>query len=246
MDLENKVAIITGGARGIGYGIAKKLAEQGADIVICDVNEQTLSEAEKSLAQTGRKVLALKVDVTNSKSVQDLIDQTVEKFGKIDILVNNAGITKDTLIMRMDEAQWDAVINVNLKGVFNCTKAVIKPMMKKRYGKIINIASIIGQIGNPGQVNYAASKGGVIALTKTVAKEVASRNITVNALAPGFIQTAMTDVLSEEVKTSMLKLIPLGKLGTAENIADAVVFFASDNSSYITGQVLRVCGGMVT
>ncbi|MDD4203015.1 MAG: 3-oxoacyl-[acyl-carrier-protein] reductase [Candidatus Omnitrophica bacterium] len=246
MELENKVAIITGGARGIGYAIAQKLADEGANIAICDVNEQTLSEAEKELSKTGRKVLALKVDVTNSKSVQEFIDQVIEKLGKIDILVNNAGITKDTLIMRMDEAQWDSVINVNLKGVFNCTKAVIKPMMKQRYGKIINIASIIGQIGNPGQVNYAASKGGVIALTKTVAKEVASRNINVNALAPGFIQTAMTDVLSEDVKNSMLKLIPLGKLGTADNIADAVVFFASEKSSYITGQVLRVCGGMVT
>ena len=246
MTLKDKVSIVTGGARGIGFAISQKLAHEGSNIAICDVNEEALSEASQQLQKAGVKVLTSKVDVTKSAEVGELINQVIGELGKIDILVNNAGITKDTLLMRMSEEQWDAVLNVNLKGTFNCTKAVIKPMMKQRFGAIVNIASIIGQIGNPGQANYAASKGAVIAFTKTVAKELASRNIRANAIAPGFIQTAMTDVLSDEVKETMLKHIPLAKLGQPEDVANAVLFLSSENSSYITGQVLRVCGGMVT
>jgi len=246
MILKNKVSVITGAARGIGYNIAKKFADQGSDIAICDVSEETLNKAKESLDKTGRTVLTDKVDVTNLAEVQAFIQKVLDKFGKIDILVNNAGITRDGLLVRMGEADWDAVLNVNLKGAFNCTKAVAKPMMKQRFGKVVNLASIIGIIGNAGQANYAASKGGIIAFTKSVAKELAPRNINVNAIAPGFIQTKMTDVLSEENKTTMLKLIPLGKFGTAEDVADVALFLVSDNSAYITGQVIQVDGGMVT
>ena len=246
MILANKVSVITGGARGIGLAIAEKLAKEGTDIAICDVNDESLNTARSELEKTGRKVLTSKVDVTNFGEVQSFVQKILDNFGKIDILINNAGITRDGLLVRMGEADWDAVINVNLKGTFNCTKALAKPMMKQRGGKIINIASIIGIIGNAGQANYAASKGGIIAFTKSIAKELAPRNINVNAIAPGFIQTDMTAVLAENVRNEMLKLIPLGKFGTPSDVADLVVFLVSDNSAYITGQVIQVDGGMVT
>jgi len=246
MILKGKTSIITGGGRGIGKALALKLAQEGSNVAICDVNAEVLEESKKDIEATGRTVLAEKVDVTNLKEVQDFIQKALDKFGKIDILINNAGITRDGLLVRMNDADWDAVLNVNLKGTFNCTKAVAKTMMKQRSGKIVNIASIIGLIGNPGQSNYAASKGGVIALTKSVAKELASRNINVNAIAPGFIETQMTAKLSEDVKNEIKKQIPLGKWGSAEDVANVALFLVSDASAYITGQVVQVDGGMVT
>jgi 3-oxoacyl-[acyl-carrier protein] reductase len=245
MRLKDKVTLITGGARGIGKAIALTFAAQGADIIVADVN---LEEAQKTAAEIegmGRKAMALSVDVTSFEKVEEALNKILDKFTKVDILVNNAGITKDNLMLRMSPADWDAVINVNLKGTFNCTKAVSRPMIKQRTGRIINIASIIGIMGNAGQANYAASKGGVIALTKTAAKELASRNINVNAIAPGFIQTAMTDKLPEEVKAKMMEAIPLGTLGTPQDVANACLFLASEESSYITGQTIVVDGGMV-
>ncbi len=246
MILKDKVSIITGAARGIGFSIAETMANQGSHIAICDVNEASLEEARKKLEVTGRTIFTAKVDVTNYADVEGFVQKVLDKFGKIDILVNNAGITRDGLLVRMDDKAWDAVLSVNLKGAFNCTKAVARPMMKQRGGRIVNMASIIGLIGNAGQANYAASKGGLIAFTKSIAKELASRNINVNAIAPGFIQTDMTSVLPENVKNEMLKLIPLNKFGTAKDVADLALFLVSDSSSYITGQVIQVDGGMVT
>ncbi len=245
MRLQDKVALITGGARGIGRSIALLLAREGADVAVADVN---LAEAEKTGAEIealGRKSLAVNMDVTDLSKVEEAINKILDKFAKVDILVNNAGITKDNLLLRMGQAEWDAVINVNLKGTFNCIKAVSKAMIKQRTGKIINIASIIGIIGNAGQANYSASKAGIIALTKTAAKELASRNINVNAIAPGFIQTDMTAKLSEELRQKMLANIPLGKLGNPEDVANACLFLASSESDYITGQTIIVDGGMV-
>jgi len=246
MILQNKVTIITGGARGIGFAMAKRFAEQGSDLALCDVNQDALNTAQAELEKTGRTVLTGKVDVTKYSEVEQFVQKVLDKFGKTDILINNAGITRDGLLVRMNEADWDMVLNVNLKGAFNCTKAVAKPMMKQRGGKIVNVASIIGIIGNAGQANYAASKGGIIAFTKSIAKELASRNVNVNAIAPGFIQTDMTAVLPEDTKKLMLNLIPLGKFGTAEDVADLALFLVSDSSAYITGQVIQVDGGMVT
>ncbi len=246
MRLKNKVSVITGGARGIGFVIAQKFAGEGSNIAICDVDEEGLNKAFHQLQQSGREVLIGKVDVTKFDEVQTFIQKILDKFGRIDILINNAGITRDSLLVRMGESDWDAVLDVNLKGTFNCTKASAKPMMKQRGGRIINIASIIGITGNPGQANYAASKGGIIAFTKSIAKELASRNINVNAIAPGFIETEMTLKLSEEVRNNILKLIPLGKFGQAGNVADLALFLVSDDSTYITGQVIQVDGGMVT
>jgi len=246
MILKDKVSIVTGGARGIGKAIALKLAKEGSNIAICDVNEEVLQAAKKEIESTGRQALTDKVDVTNLQDVQKFTQKVLDKFGKIDILINNAGITRDGLLVRMNDADWDAVLNVNLKGTFNCAKQVAKTMMKQRAGRIINIASIIGIVGNAGQANYAASKGGVIALTKSIAKELAARNVTVNAIAPGFIQTDMTDKLPEDVKNSIMKQIPLNKLGTVEDVANVALFLVSDASSYITGQVVQVDGGMVT
>lgn len=245
MLVEERISFITGAARGIGRAIADRLAEDGSDLAICDVDTQALEAAKKELEDKGRRVIAEKVDVTNFEEVQAFVQKILDKFGKIDILINNAGITRDSLAVRMQDADWDAVINVNLKGAFNCIKACAKPMMKQRYGKIVNIASIIGLIGNAGQANYAASKGGLIALTKTVAKELASRSVNVNAVAPGFIKTAMTDKLSEELKQQLLKLIPLGRMGVPRDVANAVMFLISENSAYMTGQVVQVDGGMV-
>ncbi len=237
--------MVTGGARGIGREIALLFAREGADIALCDVNAEVLGATQKEIESLGRSAVTGIVDVTKSDQVESFVQKTLDKFKKIDILVNNAGITKDGLLVRMSESDWDAVIAVNLKGAFNCTKAVSKIMMKQRGGRIVNMASIIGIMGNAGQANYAASKGGLIALTKTVAKELASRNVRANAIAPGFIQTDMTAKLPENVKTEMLKYVPLAKFGTVTDVANLALFLASDNSSYITGQVIQVDGGMV-
>lgn len=245
MKIKDKISFITGGARGIGFAIAKKFAKEGSNIAICDVNEEALEKASSEIRSSGREVLTGKIDVTKADDVQSFVQKILDKFGRIDILINNAGITRDGLLVRMSEADWDAVLGVNLKGAFNCSKAVAKPMMKQRSGRIVNIASIIGITGNAGQANYAASKGGIIAFTKSVAKELASRGINVNAIAPGFIQTDMTSKLSEELKEGLLKLIPLGSLGTADDVAEAALFFSCEESAYITGQVLKVDGGMV-
>lgn len=240
MKLKDKVALVTGSAQGIGKAVAAALAKEGAGVVISDVN---LELAEKTASEIGA-VMAIKLNVADLADVEAGVKAIVEKTGKIDILVNNAGITKDGLLVRMKKEDWDAVINVNLTGVFNCTKVISSLMMKQRSGKIVNIASIVGQMGNFGQANYAASKGGVIAFTKTVARELAARGVTANAIAPGFIQTAMTDKLTDEVKQKMMEQIPLGKLGMPEDIANAVVFLASSDADYITGQILAVNGGM--
>ncbi|HTY44802.1 MAG TPA: 3-oxoacyl-[acyl-carrier-protein] reductase [Patescibacteria group bacterium] len=245
MRLKNQVAFITGSAQGIGREIAMTFAAEGADVVVSDVNLEKATQTSQEIEGLGRKSLALQTDVTKGEQVDEAINKILDKFGKVDILVNNAGITKDNLLLRMSEADWDAVINVNLKGTFNCTKAVSKVMIKQRKGKIINIASIIGIIGNAGQANYSASKAGIIALTKTTAKELAARNINVNAVAPGFIQTDMTAKLSEELKQKMLQVIPLNALGTPADVAKACLFLASEESNYITGQTLVVDGGMV-
>jgi 3-oxoacyl-[acyl-carrier protein] reductase len=243
--LKGKAAMVTGGGRGIGKEIALVFAGEGCDIALCDVNQETLDSAQKEIEALGRQCLTGVVDVTRSDQVDGFVQKCVDKFGKIDILVNNAGITRDTLLVRMSDADWDAVLGVNLKGAFNCMKAVAKVMMKQRDGRIVNMASIIGLVGNAGQANYAASKGGLISLTKTVAKELASRNVRVNAIAPGFIQTDMTAKLPENVKSEMLKHVPLGKMGTVADVANLALFLASDDSSYITGQVITVDGGMV-
>ncbi|MFD3445468.1 3-oxoacyl-[acyl-carrier-protein] reductase [Microbacteriaceae bacterium 4G12] len=244
--LKEKVALVTGASRGIGRAVALELAKQGAKVVVNYAgNEAKANEVVDEIKALGSEAIAVKADVANAEEVADMVKKTVEAFGKVDILVNNAGITKDNLLMRMKEEEWDAVINTNLKGVFLCTKAVSRHMMRQRFGRIINIASVVGVTGNPGQANYVAAKAGVIGFTKTAAKELAARNITVNALAPGFIVTDMTDILAEDVKQEMLKLIPLAKFGEADDIANAVTFFASDRSGYVTGQTLHVDGGMV-
>ena len=245
MRLKDKVALITGGARGIGRAIGLTFAREGADIAVADVNLEIAQQTVLEIQNLGRKAMALEMDVTNYEKVEEGVNKILDKMGKVDILVNNAGITKDNLLLRMSQADWDAVINVNLKGTFNCIKAVSKPMIKQRSGRIISIASIIGLMGNPGQANYAASKAGISALTKTVAKELASRNVNANAVAPGFIQTEMTAKLPEDVKKKMLEAIPLAKLGTPQDVANICLFLASDEASYITGQVITIDGGMV-
>lgn len=244
--LNNKCAIITGATRGIGKAIALELANLGADLVIGYRSaDKEAEELKESIENLGRKVILAKGDVSDSEYAKNLVKLCKENFGKIDILINNAGITKDNLILRMKENEFDDVINVNLKGTFNCAKEVSSVMLRQKYGKIINMASVIGLIGNAGQANYAASKAGVIALTKSMAKELGSRGITVNAVAPGFIETDMTANLSEEIKTTVKNSIALRKLGQPEDIAKLVAFLASDNSNYITGQVINVDGGMV-
>ncbi|ELC8424099.1 TPA: 3-oxoacyl-[acyl-carrier-protein] reductase [Clostridium perfringens] len=244
--LKDKVAIVTGGTRGIGRAIALKLADHGANIVINYRNSDKEAEELKAiLEEKGVKVLAVKCDISNFEDSKNLMDKCKEVFGKIDILVNNAGITKDTLIMRMKEEDFDNVIDVNLKGTFNCAKHASAIMLKQRFGKIINMTSVVGIAGNAGQVNYAASKAGVIGLTKSLAKELGSRGITVNAVAPGFINTDMTASLSEKVKEEASKNIPLKRLGDPEDVANLVRFLASDAANYITGQVINVDGGMV-
>lgn len=244
--LNGKVVIVTGAARGIGQAIATKMAAAGADIALCDLQKDWLVETETLVKNLGRRAATYAVDVSKTEDVQAVVDQVEKDFGRIDVLVNNAGITKDTFLVRMTESDWDSVLSVNLKGAFLFTKAVARPMMKQRSGNIVNMASIIGLIGNAGQCNYAASKAGLIALTKSVAKELASRNIRCNAVAPGFIQTKMTDKLPEDIRKKMLEAIPLGRFGVPEDVANVVLFLASDDSAYVTGQVLTVCGGMVT
>ena len=244
--LEGKVAIVTGAARGIGQAIALKMAAEGADLALCDLQQDWLAETAAKVAEKGRKALCYAVDVSSGEAVTAVVGQIAKDFGKIDILVNNAGITKDGLVIRMSEADWDAVLGVNLKGTFLFSKTAARFMMKARYGAIVNIASIVGLIGNAGQCNYSASKGGVVALTKSLAKELASRNIRANAVAPGFIHSKMTEVLPEDVKKRMWEAIPLGRFGEPEDVANTVVFLASDAAAYVTGQVVNVCGGMVT
>lgn len=246
MRLEGTVSMITGAARGIGKEIAMLFAKEGSDLAICDVDIEVLNATKNEIENdTGRKVLAGKVDVTAVKEVADYVKKILDNFGNLDILVNNAGITRDNLLIRMSEEEWDAVLDINLKGAFNCIKAAARPMMKKRSGKIINMASIIGLMGNAGQANYSASKGGLIALTKTAAKELGSRNINVNAIAPGFIRTDMTDKLADEVTEKLMGLIPLGRMGDTRDVAKLALFLACDDSAYVTGQVIQVDGGMV-
>jgi 3-oxoacyl-[acyl-carrier protein] reductase len=238
------VALVTGAAQGIGKAISLLLAKHGADIVVSDVLLEKATETAKEIEAMGRKAMAVRVDVSKLGDVDQMVDAILKQFGKVDILVNNAGITRDKLILRMSEEDWDAVLNVNLKGTFNCTRAVVRHMAKQRYGKIVSIASVTGEMGNAGQVNYAASKAGVIGLTKTIAREFAQRGINVNAIAPGYIQTPMTDVLPEKVKEDLKRLIPMDRLGQPGDVAEAVLFLVSDRSSYITGHVLNVNGGI--
>lgn len=244
--LTDKVAVVTGGSRGIGRSIALDLAKEGAKVVLFYAgNHGAAEETVSAITDLGTEAAAFQVNVADAEQVDHAFKQVIKQFGRIDILVNNAGITRDNLLMRIKEEDWDQVVDTNLKGVFLCCKAVIRPMMKQRVGRIINISSVVGVSGNPGQANYVAAKAGVIGLTKTMAKEFASRNITVNAIAPGFIQTDMTSVLDEKVKEATLASIPLGRFGSAEEIASTVSFLASDKASYITGQTLHVDGGLV-
>ncbi|GAA4871324.1 3-oxoacyl-[acyl-carrier-protein] reductase [Paenibacillus vulneris] len=243
--LAGKVALVTGASRGIGRAIALTLAEAGADVAVNYAGSAAAAAEVVSLIEgMGRKAIKVKANVASSQEVDDMFKQVLETFGKLDILVNNAGITRDNLIMRMKEEEFDEVIATNLKGVFNCVKAATRPMMKQRYGRIINISSVVGALGNPGQANYVAAKAGVIGMTKATAKELSSRGITVNAVAPGFIETDMTDKLSEDTRSQMLKQIPLARLGQPDDIAKAVRFLASDDASYMTGQTIHVDGGM--
>ena len=243
---ERKVAFVTGGSRGIGKEVALKFAENGYNIVINYVSDNTdIEKLKNEFAQKGVEALIIKADVTNSEEIENLVKEVIEKFGKIDVLVNNAGITKDNLLMRMSEEEFDKVINVNLKGTFIVTKAVIKYMMKKRSGSIINLSSVVGVAGNAGQANYSASKAGIIGFTKSIAKELASRNIRANAVAPGFIETDMTAVLSDSVKENIYNQIPLKRMGSAKEVANLIYFLGADDSSYITGQVINVDGGML-
>ena len=246
MQLEGKVALVTGASRGIGRAVAIRLAKSGAKIAVNYAGNQAAAEEVKQIIeQNGGEAILVQADISNAESVDAMVAAVMEAFGRIDILVNNAGITRDTLLMRMKEADWNAVIQTNLTGVFYVTKAVSKIMMKQRYGKIVNMSSVVGLMGNAGQANYAAAKAGVIGFTKSMAKELAARNITVNAIAPGFIATDMTAVLSDKVKEDLATNIPMGRLGEADDIASAVLFLVSDSANYITGQTLNVDGGMV-
>jgi len=245
MMLEHKVALVTGASRGIGKEVALELARNGADVVVnYSGSEEAANIVVSEIEKLGRKAIAFKANVASLSEVEAMFKETINQFGKIDILINNAGITRDNLMMRMKEAEWDAVINTNLKGVYNCMKAATRPMMKQKSGKIVNISSVVGILGNPGQVNYVAAKAGVIGMTKTVAKELASKGITVNAVAPGFIKTDMTDELNENIKEGLLAQIPLKEFGEPEDIAKTVRFLVSDDAKYITGQTLSVDGGM--
>jgi len=244
MELKGKVALVTGGAQGIGKAVALMLAHHGADVIVADVNLEKAQETAKEVEATGRGAMAVKVDITRLNDVEQMVESAIARFGKVDILINNAGIARDKLILRMTEEDWDAVLDVNLKGTFHCTKTVIKHMSKQRSGKIVNIASVVGEMGNAGQANYSASKAGVIGLTKTVAREFAQRGINVNAIAPGYIQTPMTDGLPDKAKEELKRLIPMERLGQPEDVAHAVLFLVSEASSYITGQVLNVNGGI--
>ncbi|MFH1289029.1 MAG: 3-oxoacyl-[acyl-carrier-protein] reductase [bacterium] len=244
MELKDRVSIVTGGGQGIGKAISLGLARNGAKVVIVDISQENADSMANEIETLGGSASAYKMDVSNYQEVCDTVNKILDKYGKIDILVNNAGITRDGLLLKMKEEDWDKVLGINLKGVFNCTKAVLRPMLKERWGRIVNMASIVGLIGNAGQANYSASKAGMIGFTKTVAREVASRNITVNAIAPGFIATEMTKVLPDDVKENLMKQIPLGRLGRVEDVAEIILFLVSEKAGYITGEVIRVDGGM--
>jgi len=242
---ENRVAVITGGTRGIGLAIANRLAHDGYNLVLSYRGDSAVAdEAAQQLSGTGRTIHVLASDVSDADSSGALIEHTINEFGKIDALINNAGITRDTLIMRMSEDDWDNVLTTNLKGAFLCSKAAIRPMLRQRAGRIVNMTSVIGLVGNAGQANYAAAKAGLIGLTKSTAKEVGSRGITVNAIAPGFIETRLTEVLTDELKETLLKTVPLGRFGTPEDVSGAVAFLLSPDASYITGHVLTIDGGL--
>ena len=244
--LKDKIAIITGASRGIGREIAVLFAKEGAKLVLTARNQEALKAVAKEIYEISREEpLVFQLDVRDSAKVEELLDKTLDKYKRVDILVNNAGVTKDGLFVRMTDADWDEVLDTNLKGTFLCMRAVSKVMMKQRYGKIINMASVIGLIGNAGQANYAASKAGIIALTKSVAKELGSRNVMVNAIAPGFIDTEMTQGLTADVKNAILKTIPVGSFGKPIDVAKTALYLASDESNFITGQVITVDGGMV-
>ncbi len=241
--LENKVAVITGAARGIGYSTTELFCREGAKVVMVDVDETLVKESAAKAALASEQTLGLKADVSKFDDCEAVVKAAVEKFGKIDILVNNAGITKDNLVLRMSDADWDLVLDINLKGAFNFIKAAVRPMLKARYGRIVNVSSVVGEEGNAGQANYSASKGGLIALTKSCAREFASRNILVNAIAPGFIRTRLTDAIPQAEKDLLAKKIAVGRLGEPIDIANSILFLASDEASYITGHVLNVNGG---
>ena len=244
MRLKDKVAIITGSAQGIGRAIAERYQKEGAKLILCDMREESVAQTAKELSSLGNPVTSVACNVTKKEDCEKVVNVAIEKHGQIDVLVNNAGITKDGLIMRMKEEDWDIVMDVNLKGAFHFVKACVSPMMKKRSGRIINISSVVGLMGNPGQANYAASKGGLIAFSKAMAKELATRNILVNAIAPGFVATQMTDALPEEVRKLYLSAISLGRFAQPDEIAKVALFLASDDSSYVTGQVISVNGGL--
>lgn len=244
LDQTNKIALITGAGRGIGLGIAKLLAQYGAKVVLADNNSDALLSAQTENKDSLQNATIAEMDVSNPESVITTIKKITDDFGQIDILVNNAGIVRDSLALRMNIEQWDQVIDVNLKGTFLCSKAVIKGMIKKRWGRIINISSIVGEMGNIGQINYSASKAGVIGLTKTLAREVASRSVTVNAIAPGYIETEMTNALPDKAKDALIQMIPFARLGTIDDVANVVLFLASKAANYITGQVININGGM--
>lgn len=245
MNLSEKVAIVTGSTKGIGKEIALAFARQGAKMVVSGRSAERAEQVCEEIKAGGGSAVAVVGDVSQLDDAQALIDKTVEIYGRVDVLVNNAGITRDNLLMRMKESDWDEVININLKGTFNCIKCITRQLMKQRSGRIINITSVVGQMGNAGQANYSASKAGIIGLTKSVAKELASRNITCNAIAPGFIETDMTGVLDEKTRQALLGQIPLGRLGQVGDVANAALFLASDDAAYITGQTINVDGGMV-
>jgi 3-oxoacyl-[acyl-carrier protein] reductase len=244
MSLNGQVAVITGASRGIGRAIALKLSAAGAAVVVTATSIEAARRTADEVEAAGGKALAVKVDVSVASEVEGLFKEAQAAFGRVDILVNNAGITKDGLLLRMKESDWDAVMDVNLKGAFNCTREAAKIMAKARYGRIVNVSSVVGEMGNPGQANYCASKAGMIGLTKSVARELARRNVTVNAVAPGFIETDMTQELSEKAKETLMEQIPMGRLGSGDDIACSVLFLVSPGGAYITGHVLSVNGGM--